>query len=521
MLKGKVNTHTHQPTVDWLSPDNENMGDGFRAISVDAETPETPPHLPHRHFVVIPLVAVALLLAHLANMLIAPRSSLLDDAVSYGTLSAEEDRIVSLDDGAVVRLSKGAVFSDIDSARLEQGSALVNARAPFAVQLGLLEAQGLLGSWHFSVQENGTVTVAALTSSAVLHDALGHVLLVPAGFQWHGDSLSKDSSTHVQLLPTDFLNQQTALTQALVTASSTGGTKMFANGFWLLPGARRRQQEALDAARKSNFAAELKNADEAEIPGVLVPVLRESDDQFLQLLGLAHPALEPSMNVRLSQAATVAWVEHAFLSDYGSLALSSSARARAQEVLLTILSDMDDTERSSFFSRLVINLSKTALRAAALELPERSRAVSDFVRELAQGRDDLLSTDAQNALAELSTLSRLAIVPEPSSSESSSIASTSSIALPTGSTADIVIAQAEAMLKTIGAMRTVETTVEAIAPNTSQISSIFVATPSGDKAMSFIYDTEKQELRSIMLDGKEQPFPMKLEAFNSWINGGR
>ena len=82
---------------------------------------------------------------------------------------------------------------------------------------------------------------------------------------------------------------------------------------------------------------------------------------------------------------------------------------------------------------------------------------------------------------------------------------------------DVVERRAYTVLRDIGALFTVETTIDAVAPNTAQVRNIIFSGKSGDRTVDFHFDVAKGEIRQVILGNKEYPYSLTVEAFRDWI----
>src|SRR3989344_4449690 len=82
---------------------------------------------------------------------------------------------------------------------------------------------------------------------------------------------------------------------------------------------------------------------------------------------------------------------------------------------------------------------------------------------------------------------------------------------------DVVERRAYTVLRDIGALFTVETTIDAVAPNTAQVRSIIFSGKSGDRTVDFHFDVAKGEIKQVILGSKEYPYSLTVEAFRDWI----
>ena len=82
---------------------------------------------------------------------------------------------------------------------------------------------------------------------------------------------------------------------------------------------------------------------------------------------------------------------------------------------------------------------------------------------------------------------------------------------------DVVERRAYTVLRDIGALFTVETTIDAVAPNTAQVRSIIFSGKSGDRTVDFHFDVAKGEIKQVILGSREYPYSLTVEAFRDWI----
>lgn len=528
------------------------MGQGFVAREVEPHVPESYDHLRHKHFVVVPLVAALLLLLQFSYYMTAPRSSLVDDVTVSHSTATQNDQAVALSHGAAAKVFAASSLESKNSQPvLARGSALFSTKGSLRVTAGALHIRSIAGSFHLTNQE-GMLTVAAISAPVLIADSEGYSLLVPVGYQWRGKDLLELSKgeANIQPLPSDFLHEMQATARTLVSTDEVPLPRVqpFFHGIFLLPGAKARQDAAdKDFAKNELIYALTLNAPEraqqilVEMdqehladPSLLSDVLsyapntnlqtiskllEHSSDAELTLLMAAHPNFTEVAAPKLSDNQLRTWLTSAFLSEDGALALVPAVQDTASHAMEVVLGGMNDTEKPAFLSSFVIRMAGIATKANAKMLPERARGVSALTESLIQGNEALLTPDAAAALFAMTHLDRpelgaQLLQPVVPVQNVSSASSESSEAF---GTADSVIAATEQMLREMHVMRSTQTTVEAIAPHTARVSGIFAATSTGDKELGFLYDTEKKELREIAMDGVLQPFPMSLAAFAAWI----
>lgn len=498
----------------------------------------------HKHVIAIPLAMAALLHLHFGTHSATPAVLLTGSLLGSSTEHIAEDREVRLPFNGSARVHASAMFHvSAEKISLEDGSVLVKAGGPIRIVAGNITILLVRGSAVLSFSD-GTLTVAALTAPVVL-EQYGDRQLLPAGYQWRGEELTLEG---MFAIPADYLLEQESHVRTLSSVSPKPFITLPSWNFGLLPGAERRKEEAKallleqeveEALLQKNETAATKLFQQMpqeeqsndgigavlgmqELPSIafVTEVLKTVEDADLALLLSAHPELEPAFTGTISSEDTRTWMDRVFLSDYGVVALSEHAKLRSESYLRqALISAKDQEAKSAVLSPVILQLTRTASRASAVTLPERANALLGLAERLSRGYEEVLSDEAKQALASLGTIDRPEIVSEVIATESSSSAS-SDTSVPSDtsdSTADLVINSTNAMLNSLHAMRSIETKVEAIAPYTAKVSGVYFAGGAGDNGVEFLYNTQKQEMYDIRLNGKLQPFPMDLEAFTKWV----
>lgn len=536
----------------------------FHTQTVDQERPEP---IRHRHFVAIPLIALALLLlalTHQSAHLLRP--TLIDDLPPV-VAAQENDLPIMLRPGTPAVLMKGSTLISADGAQdLREGSILVRADAPALLRAGAYTLSFLHGAAHITYG-NDTLTVAAVNTSVLVQTADAS-LLVPAGSQWRSglplvafsvsDWSSWAAGQAMAPLPEEFLqtivDRLHTFPAPQVPSEDAALSLVDSQPFWKLPGAQKRAERAAAKDLPTTLASLLHEGrstdaerllaapavqplliDPAVVesvlalpspdPSVVGELLKKNANEHMALLWSLRPG-PGSWSAHLSPELTALRLRQGFVSGDGELALNEAARNRANADLTSLLSSVPQEARASVLGDLLSQLKSAAESADAKHLPERLRALTTLADLFVQGRDEMLNDQARAALESMHTLDRPAILPETaflasSSSDSSASSTTSSVEALSSDTADIVIAAAHHMLAETNGMISVNTSVTAVAPHTAKVTGVFYATPKGDKSLEFLYDTEKKELRDMRFDGKQQPFPMTEEAFAAWVKRDR
>lgn len=82
---------------------------------------------------------------------------------------------------------------------------------------------------------------------------------------------------------------------------------------------------------------------------------------------------------------------------------------------------------------------------------------------------------------------------------------------------DVVERRTYTVLRDMGALFTVETTIEAVAPNTAQVRNILFSTNTGEQKFHFHFDVAKGEIDHVIIGSKEYPYSLTVEAFRDWL----
>ena len=152
--------------------------------------------------------------------------------------------------------------------------------------------------------------------------------------------------------------------------------------------------------------------------------------------------------------------------------------------------------------------------------PLRARLLASSLLELSEKYNGELPTDVESSLSDLRSLDRLdlsaSLLPPVDDIVVEKEGEESTPREPTY-TPDQVEALAESTLQNAGALFTVETTIDAVAPDTARVEGIVFAVPSGDRTFSFTYDVARDEISAVEGGGEEYPYSLTLDAFVKWL----
>ncbi|PIR53313.1 hypothetical protein COU76_01640 [Candidatus Peregrinibacteria bacterium CG10_big_fil_rev_8_21_14_0_10_49_10] len=82
---------------------------------------------------------------------------------------------------------------------------------------------------------------------------------------------------------------------------------------------------------------------------------------------------------------------------------------------------------------------------------------------------------------------------------------------------EVIEERAYIVLRDMGALFTVQTSIDAVAPNTARIQEVIFASPQGDRTVTMLFDVAKGEVSQISIGHKEYPYALSLQAFAEWI----
>ena len=168
--------------------------------------------------------------------------------------------------------------------------------------------------------------------------------------------------------------------------------------------------------------------------------------------------------------------------------------------------------------------------------PERSRTLATALLTLVEKTQISLASDLSSELSELTSFERMSLetpppveLPDPEEEQVEEVVVEEPVVI-----VDIEVEQPEeepvfsyspavverrtyTLMRDIGALFTVETEIDAVAPNTARVRNIVFPADKGDYTLDFHFDVAKGEVNQIVMGSREHPYPLSLEAFRDWI----
>lgn len=160
--------------------------------------------------------------------------------------------------------------------------------------------------------------------------------------------------------------------------------------------------------------------------------------------------------------------------------------------------------------------------------PERSRVLALALRKLVENTKVTLASELTSELHSVTSFERVSLdnpppveVPVVEEEVLEDVVEIEAepepeVVLPSYSP-DVVENRAYSVMRDIGALFTVETSIDAVAPNTARVRNIIFPGKSGDKTIDFHIDVARGEVKQVVLGSKEYPYALSIEAFRDWI----
>lgn len=462
-------------------------------------------HSRHRHLLVAPIFALALVLS-VAQRPETGMGSVLSGgaAIARGEVFADEDLLVALPDGVRGSLKAGgSMVVGRRAALLKQGSVLLAADGPIALRVGeATTVRGVAGAFVV-IAEGSSLTVAALTTP-VLVEWRDQRVIVPIGTQWRssealqglrGDIAAWARARAVTLLPESYVREQIDLAASLAPPDAPARGALLAE----LAGDPEPDAGDPDAWLLHSFHPQLR----AAVWTLPDPLGIPRSTSALRLLRFASSDLSPKP---LPSVLVDRWrgAVAAFLATEEKPAAFLEELVRASRVPLRALAARGHPQRAHRIAEALIS----AVRPYAAGLPPAGLAAFTDLRRfdasLLQG-----SVDASVALpAPTEKSAGVAVVPSaPGASSSSSAAALS---------AAEIEQRAYALLRDAGAVFTVHTKIEAAGPALASVQGLVFGGKSGDRSFDFTLDLAREEVRGIAVGGRGVPFPMPFADFIAW-----
>lgn len=519
----------------------------------------------HRHFVVAPLLAVAILASSADTLL---TSSLSEGVPEH---SAADNAVHEFGVGAQAYKFPETVFSVVDgNGVLEQGSLLVRSTGIARVQIGTAEAIGLTGSMHITRYDD-RVSVAGITAPVLVRSG-SRFMVVPVGRQWrnNGDALPTLDAGYAlwsgvrttQELPKRFYGEQLRLAANMQPISEPDFLRPipFASvakvtHALLLPTAESRARRSQHGVQFRALHTAAMQGDTATVEGLL-----RDEDVFSQQPGqdaVAHilQATPMSSAVRIPLLSALSdnqdlWLLASVHPDYSAetwTLIGADVDAEARVLALLTFPDSDfflkskgefvvdqwqaavaehlraQTDPLPFLSQLVERTAKAARRMDAVGYPARARQFAEAVEQLSQPYALLLTEDMRLMIEGLSAMEFVSLpadepAPEPveetqeQTEEAPEVEPEPEVVLSPNETE----AEARAILSEAEALYTIETTLSAVGPNTVQVRNIIFSGAEKDRSFDFSLNVIEGKVRHIQEGDQSYPYPMWVEDFVQW-----
>ncbi|MFH1670927.1 MAG: hypothetical protein ABIA92_05090 [Patescibacteria group bacterium] len=516
--------------------------------------------LRHRHVLLAPILALIVVVT--ASQGGELRASVEKEHIENEN---EETQVLHLSDHIQVVLFRGATLDQSEGVRVEGGQALLSGRGLIKVDAGPFHLMSIAGAFHVTVRDQ-VVTVAAI-SAPVLVQWEEQVVLVPVGLQWRGRGKLVNlqegteawfTARELKTVPVAFrLEQLTRLSSLTEDSSDTPSLNIAflseSIGMYMeplqLPAARERAQEriadvllkqvAMYAAKGDREGAhDLLILEEAEDAlksdrGVqaLIKLLPESSDDPLLIRDVLtlllqdarvwfllsmHPDYRESVwGLGRPDLTEEQYFVHLITfpqSDILPEGLPSYVLERWQLNLSDAAESMEDP--SAFLAHL-LDLLTTLIRSYNQnDYPQRAALLTHLLLELSDLHPGVISDEQRTQLHELKNFDRVDVSlletaeelveeypeekPEPRL------------------TPDQVKAQTYELLRSVGALFTVNTKIEPISPTVASVEHLLFSSPDSERELDFKLDVISGTVFDVEQDGVVLPFSLPMEEFAEW-----
>ncbi|MDD4318884.1 MAG: hypothetical protein PHW10_00975 [Candidatus Peribacteraceae bacterium] len=503
----------------------------------------------HRHFVALPLVLL------LCAWVIFLEEREPPPVASLGTeaFSVEPGRTFSQEDGTLLLATGETPLRMAGNGVMQGGAVLVSFEGAGMLRAASWTVQGLAGAVHVSYLPGGALTVAAITTPALLRSDDGCVQLVPALSQWTAPQTCASledglegwrASRVVTALPLSFLQEQYAalhvlpkesailppLLRALPPSDGIPDTEAI---FGFLRGLTEKGDAAAIRQFLSDPVVHEAVVDDPRHAALLtVLAVRSSRHDialalFPLLSGDGDAPFLTSTHPRMSDAA---WVlpsaslprEERLLRLFRIPAgdvLREGMSERVVERWTTEAEVLLGTEEdpSAFLHLLFADLATAIDRFRTDGYPERAARYLRAAERLASSGGALLPEEAQAFRAIVSAISRPAAEPVvvPEDVSRSSEAASSSVSLSPAEVED----RTRSALRDVQALFTVRTAIDVSGPVTARVKEVVFSGAKGDTFVDFTYDALTGDVMEITLDGEVLPLGLSLPALAAWVRG--
>ncbi len=532
----------------------------------------------HRHFVAAPLAALVLSISLFSG---AGSATTQSTALAASVMQFSEGEVLSFPGGVQAILYSGEGFTVSEgSIVFAGGSALVASDGIAELKVAGRSLSAVSGAFHLSYHGDD-LTIAALTSPVVMRKGSRLMVvpagmqwriaddvslpLLQAGYPlWLQDRKVHAFSQRFllrQLQNLAFLPEVDGLPAARTTEPmplwsklptlKLGASRAEAEREWRVEvlGTLRGLIEAGDASAVSTFVMDEQHADvvtSAEAQDMVVRLLVLSSDEVL-----ADEGLDASVrSLLLTQLITDEdlWLVASLHPDlreetWSLFSQHNNAEAHALRLFLLPPSNITgDAISASVMQRWVYELSKLAEGERAIPLvhailakhlplvfrfeeqsyPERSRTLADSLTKIVENTGVSIPDDRAEEFADLKTLGRISIVEPveeaPEVVEEVAVVEVEEEVVEESSySPDVIESRAYTVLRDMGALFTVETAIDAVAPNTARVQGIIFPSQSGDRVVTMHFDVSEGEVDQLSVGYKEYPYALSVEAFGEWI----
>lgn len=538
--------------------------------------PKTHQRKKHRHFVAAP-VAVLILIISMLDSVLPVSSQSLDLSASAMRLS--EGEVVSLPRGRAILYSGEGFSVSEGGVSFLGGSALVMSDGLMQFTVAGKELSVLSGALYLSYY-GGDITIAALTSPALFRDRL-RLMLVPVGMQWRLSAEERlpllqagyplwRAARELHAFPERFLVRQlqnlSALPEEEEVLPPVGGEPL---PLWVkLPSLRvGTAREVVEDAWREEVLGALRGLVEAGDRDAVAVFFQddryrdvlESEEarQMLIRLLMRQPAGSPLRTLLLSPlvADEDFWLLsslHPDLREDVWPLFSSHENPEAVTLRLFLLPASNRTKRAvsaEVMRRWVYELSQLAQGDRAVPLvhmvveqylplvsvleqlgyPERSRVLALSLVQLAESTEVSLPPELASGLQSATSFERVSLEEPPlaeglpGGEDESGVEGVVEVQREANVQEEpsyspvVVERRAYTVLRDMGALFTVGTVIEAVAPNTARVRNIVFPAQSGDRVAHFHFNVAKGQVQKIVLGGREYPYALSVEAFRKWV----
>lgn len=522
------------------------------------------PSFAHRHWVAFPVF--------LGLLTVSLFTGLQDGTgVPVSTVGVYGDHLVfSLPVGSTALLKRGDI---LDLTRgvpdFRQGSMLVSAPSTVKISAGVLSFQTIGGAFHI-VRQGANVTVTALTAPVLVSRDASR-MIVPVGTQWKGSAERVAIFPSVVLpVPGDFVVEQISILRSaplvdvatLLPPPARAMPKQFAGDSALRfakAEKRSRNAWALHAVGYLRFLVEGGDADairtflaEAGVADALRS-LSTARQQIAFLLSRAPENHDVLLGVLpLLAVDRDAWLTFSFHPRYRDAAWALPLPAglpvetRAVRIMLLPQSDVLSAQMSDFviqrwkddtiaylavaprlerFLNEFLQTGQDALtRLNKLNYPERAQRLQVAVGDVLSAAPSELSLALKGRWRRFADAGKLSVQLLKAQSSAAPVrthgAAPKSAAPVLKLSPDEIRSRTTQALRTVGALFTIQTQIQAISGTRAAVTSIAFSSPKHARLFTFVFDVETGQVSQITEGGETMLYAMSLDEFVQWVGKG-